>query len=74
MYKDRTTLLEVVLSADGGLSQAYVVRTSGVEVLDRAAVEAFQKAQPFLNPPQGLADSTGAIKFLFGFTFEGSRQ
>jgi outer membrane biosynthesis protein TonB len=41
-----------------------------VDFLDRAAIEAFQKAQPFVNPPRGLADGGGEIKFTFGFYLE----
>ncbi len=70
LYKDRVTWLAVTLDAHGALTDAHVVRTSGVDFLDRAAVEAFQKAQPFMNPPSGLADGSGEIKFTFGFYLE----
>ena len=69
LYKDRVTVLAITLDADGGLTDAHVVKTSGVDFLDRAAIEAFQKAQPFVNPPRGLADG-GEIKFQFGFYLE----
>ncbi|HYQ80162.1 MAG TPA: TonB family protein, partial [Anaeromyxobacteraceae bacterium] len=70
LFKDRVTVLSITLNADGGLTDAHVVKTSGVDFLDRAAVEAFQKAQPFVNPPTGLADAGGEIKFTFGFYLE----
>ncbi len=70
LYKDRVTVLAITLNADGGLTDAHVVKTSGVDFLDRAAIDAFQKAQPFVNPPRGLADGSGEIKFTFGFYLE----
>jgi TonB family protein len=47
-----------------------VVKSSGLDFLDRTAMDAFQRAQPFSNPPQGLADSRGEIVFTFGFYLE----
>jgi TonB family protein len=70
LYRDRVTVLEVTLDEGGALTDAHVLKTSGVDFLDRAAVEAFQKAQPFVNPPRGLADGSGAIRFQFGFYLE----
>ncbi len=70
LYKERVTWLSVTLDAGGTLTDAHVVRTSGVDFLDRAAIDAFQKAQPFMNPPKGLADGSGEIKFTFGFYLE----
>ena len=31
---------------------------------------AFRKAQPFANPPRGLANDRGEIGFMFGFYLE----
>lgn len=70
LYRDRVTVLAVTLDGGGALTDAHVVRTSGVDFLDRAAIEAFQKSQPFVNPPRGLADGSGEIKFTFGFYLE----
>ena len=70
LYKDRHTLLSVTLDASGSLTDAHVLQSSGVDFLDRAAIEAFHKAQPFVNPPNGLVDASGAIKFQFGFYLE----
>jgi hypothetical protein len=38
--------------------------------LDDEAIAAFREASPFPNPPQGLLDETGRIRFQFGFFFE----
>jgi TonB family protein len=69
-YKDRYTLLAVTLNDQGGLTDVHVVRTSGVDFLDQTTLDAFRKAQPFVNPPRGLADSHGEIRFNFGFFVE----
>lgn len=68
--KDRYTVLTVVLDSDGGLSDVSVAHSSGVGFLDDEAVHAFQLASPFPNPPQGLLENDGLIRFQFGFFFE----
>jgi TonB family protein len=65
--KDRTTILSVVLNPQGGITEIKVARSSGLDFLDQTAIDAFEKAQPFVNPPPGLADSRGDIRFTFGF-------
>ena len=69
-YKDRTTVVAVTLDDRGSLTDVHVARTSGVDFLDQTALDAFHKAQPFVNPPRGLADSHGEIHFTFGFYLE----
>jgi TonB family protein len=69
-YKERVTLVWVRLDDSGGLKDVSVQKSSGVDFLDHVAVEAFKKAQPFVNPPRGLADDHGEIAFSFGFIIE----
>ena len=64
---DRATILHVSLRPDGSLAEAYVAKSSGIEELDQEAVKAFEKAQPFANPPVALVEN-GFIRFTFGFT------
>ena len=47
-------------------------KSSGVEFLDDEAVAAFERAQPFPNPPPGLVDH-GEVHFTFGFFLEPGR-
>ncbi len=68
--RDRLTVLNVTINADGSLEDVYVVKDSGVAFLDEAAVQAFREAQPFTNPPLALQDSDGNIRFKFGFYLE----
>jgi len=69
-YKDRTTLLAIKMNSEGVVTGIKVERSSGLDFLDQTAVDAFEKAQPFLNPPPGLVDSHGEISFIFGFHIE----
>jgi TonB family protein len=65
--QDRATLLSISLDRDGSLDDVRVEKGSGVDFLDLVAVEAFRKAQPFPNPPQGIVDDDGRIRFNFKF-------
>lgn len=66
-YKDRITVLDVTLDERGSLKGAMVQKSCGVDFLDDTAIDAFKHAQPFVNPPKGLADGSGEIRFTFGF-------
>ena len=68
--EDRKTILSVTLNRVGSIVDIKVVSPSGVYQLDQVAIHAFSKAQPFHNPPQGLVDSDGMIRFKFGFYLE----
>jgi len=65
--KDRTTILAITLNPQGRVTDIKVARTSGLDFLDQTAIDAFERAQPFVNPPNGLADARGDIRFTFGF-------
>lgn len=66
--KDRTTVLLVVLRADGSLKKAYIMDPSGASFLDDEAKEAVEKAAPFPNVPAGLLDThDNLVKFTFHF-------
>ncbi|MBI5546242.1 MAG: energy transducer TonB [Deltaproteobacteria bacterium] len=70
LYKDRYTVVAVTLGNDGSLRSIAVDRSSGVDFLDREAISAFQRAQPFPNPPPALQNDRGEIRFIFGFYLE----
>lgn len=72
-YKDRFTLLGVTLDDTGHVKNLVIEQTSGVDFLDRAAMTAFRDAQPFVNPPRGIVDGNGEIRFSFGFFLEVGR-
>jgi protein TonB len=48
------TAITVVLNDHGSIIDIKVEGTSGIRELDQAAIESFNKAGPFPNPPKGL--------------------
>src|SRR5690606_36598685 len=50
----RVTQVIVVLDKNGDLIRVDVLSNRGVVDIDEAAVEAFEHAAPFPNPPQGM--------------------
>ncbi len=65
--RDRATLLNIQLTREGRIGRIRVKETSGVRFLDDVAVKAFNLAEPFPNPPAGIADEDGNIRFNFQF-------
>ena len=66
-WRARMTTVLVSLDQLGALQQTAVEQSCGVDFLDQEAVAAFERAAPFPNPPSGLADTQGNIRFLFNF-------
>lgn len=64
------TRLVVVLNKDGKITTIQVLDNSGAEELDDAAIEAFNRAGPFPNPPQGLVEKDGKIKIRWDFILQ----
>lgn len=59
--RDYMTRVNLVLAADGSLVGVEIVKSCGVPAWDRAVVEAFTEAAPFLNPPAALVEEDGNI-------------
>lgn len=64
---DHTTRVLVILNPRGEIIRVQVISRSGTMDLDDAAVEAFNEAGPFPNPPKGLADPNGEIRVPWEF-------
>lgn len=60
------TSLIVTLDAAGEIINVAIKGTSGVKELDDAAVESFNEAGPFPNPPKGLVQN-GKVEIEWGF-------
>ena len=73
-FQSRVTILTVTLNGDGSLQNVEVKHSSGVDFLDREAIAAFHRAEPFPNPPHGLIDNAGRIVFPFGFHLDFGRH
>lgn len=52
--EDLVTSLRITLDSEGQIVRVKVLSTSGVRELDDAAIESFNKAGPFPNPPKDL--------------------
>ena len=65
--RDRYTLVKVTLDEKGLLRNVSVEKSCGVEFLDREAISAFERAQPFPNPPAALLGADATVQFSFGF-------
>lgn len=64
--RDRYTVLDVTLDEQGMVKDIHIQKSCGLGFLDQEAVQSFERAQPFPNPPPGLVtDST--VRFSFGF-------
>jgi len=67
---NRITSLVVMLDGKGNIVEVQISSTSGVRELDDAAIESFNKAGPFPNPPQGMLEN-GVARIEWGFVVKG---
>ncbi len=65
--KNRYTKIIAVIKSNGVLASIRVETSSGMDFLDREAVNAFKMASPFRNPPEPLLNDEGFIEIHFGF-------
>lgn len=65
--QDHITKTLVTLDRSGDVVRVQVLEESGVRDLDRSAVEAFNRAGPFPNPPKGLINPEGQITLRWDF-------
>ena len=63
-----TTEIEILLDQKGAFVRADIHRSSGLDGLDYAALEAFRKSAPFLNPPKGLVNKDGFILLRYAMS------
>lgn len=60
------TALQITLDENGEITAIKVLGTSGVQELDDAAIESFNEAGPFPNPPKGMIVD-GKVTLEWGF-------
>lgn len=60
------TALEITLDNEGEIIAIKVMAGSGVKELDDAAIDSFNQAGPFPNPPKGMVEN-GKVKLEWGF-------
>lgn len=68
--KEHATTLFVILNTLGIITKIQIKDTSGVSDLDQAAIDAFNRAGPFPNPPKGLVEADGTIRIEWEFVLK----
>lgn len=64
------TSLLVLLDEKGQIQKISRVLSSGHVELDEAAIESFQKAGPFPNPPKGIIEDDGFVRIKWDFVLK----
>ena len=67
---EHTTRLIVVLNRSGEIIRIQMIEESGTLALDQSAVEAFNEAGPFPNPPHGMIESTEEVHIPWDFVLK----
>lgn len=68
--KEKVTKTVIVLDQYGSLVRIQILSSSGDKDLDVTAIEAFEKAKVFPNPPKGMVDEDGLIRIYWDFVLE----
>lgn len=68
--ENKITSLKITIDSLGNIVEVLVKSTSGVSELDDAAIESFNKAGPFPNPPKGMIVN-GQATIEWGFVVKG---
>ncbi|MEO0575198.1 MAG: TonB family protein [Pseudomonadota bacterium] len=63
--------LSVSIMPDGELSEVRILRTSGHDALDRAAMMVLNRASPFAKFPDNIRDQYDLLRFAYKFEFRG---
>lgn len=61
------TRVLVLLDDSGKIQKISRIASSGITEIDEAAVEAFQRAGPFPNPPKGIVEEDGFVRIRWDF-------
>lgn len=64
---EHTTRVLVVLNDRGEVIRLEILTESGNQILDEAAVGAFNQAGPFPNPPRGIIDQNREVRIPWDF-------
>lgn len=64
---EMVTKVLVLLDEKGAIQKISRVASSGFAELDEAAMDAFQKAGPFPNPPKGIIEDDGFVRIRWDF-------
>jgi len=65
--KDRYTVLLITINKKGYLNKIKIQKSSGLSFLDKEAIQAFEKGQPYNIVPKGLLKGKEEFTIQFGF-------
>jgi len=68
--ESKITTLSVIINKKGEIIEVFLKSRSGIKELDEAAIESFNNAGPFPNPPKGFVKN-GRGKIEWGFIVKG---
>jgi TonB family protein len=60
-------IIEIQIRGDGSLISKYIKKSSGHEILDKAAMNGIERSKPFPLPPQASKDSVITVDMPFNF-------
>ena len=63
------TKLDFLFDKEGHLKDTKLLQSSGIKELDYIAIDSFEDAAPFLNPPQELVRKEGSFRLGFSFAY-----
>lgn len=64
---EKVTRIAVLIDKSGNLKDIEIIKNSGNNNLDRAATNAFEEAQPFPPPPEGILENDGNLRIRWDF-------
>lgn len=67
-------MLEVSIGADGEISEALLLRSSGSPVLDQAALRSLELAAPFEPLPEAILAEADVLRFAYEWEFSGGAR
>ena len=70
LKKNWITQVEFLLTANGEIHQAKIIKASGVAQFDQAPIWAFRDARLFPNPPADMVESDGFIHLNYSFNVQ----
>ena len=63
-------IIEIQIRGDGSLISKYIKKSSGHEILDKAAMNTIERSKPFPLPPQASKDSVTTVNVPFDFNLQ----
>jgi len=73
-WKDRRTVLCFTVDREGQLSNIRVLTSSGVEYLDKVAVDAFRSVNRLNPPPAETLGGRSSVELPFAFTLQEAKS